>query len=80
MPGGHDGTVEARPDATVHFDKQPGVIENLEQVLLRDLAASSFQLQRRIEHAARVVSQPSVYTDACPREQRASPDSPWNNQ
>jgi hypothetical protein len=58
VPGGHDGTVKARPDATVHLDKESGVIENLEQVFLRDLAASSFQLRRRIEHSARVPASP----------------------
>ena len=56
MSGGHDGTVKARPDATVYLDKEAGVIKNLEQVFLRDLAASSFQLRRRIERVAQVGS------------------------
>ena len=58
MPGGHNSTVEAWPDATVHRDKEAGIIENLEQVLLRDLAASSFQLRQRIGHAAHVLCTP----------------------
>lgn len=60
MSGGHDGTVEARPDATVHRDKEAGVIENLEQVLLRDLAASSFQLRQRVGHAAHELGTPGL--------------------
>ena len=50
VPGGHDGTVKARPDATVHLDEESGVIENLEQVLLWNLAPSSFELRQRFEN------------------------------
>lgn len=57
VPGGHDGAVKARADAAVNGHQEAGVIEDLEQVLLRDLAASSFQLRSErgaAVHAVRV--------------------------
>lgn len=52
MSGRHDSTVKTRSDATLNLNKEAGVIEDLEQVFLRDLAASSFQLHHNVERAA----------------------------
>ena len=59
---------EARPDAAVDRDEEARVIKNLEQLLLRDLAASSFQLRTR----AATVSAPAGPSHRCTTPRGAS--------